>query len=75
MKNTKFNSKRYILAIDDLLELIKGAEKQLAAHRKAAQPSELMLDQYNELRSRYKEELSNLMIELNQEVQQLAANA
>jgi hypothetical protein len=75
MKNNKFNSKRYILAIDDLLELINGAERQLTAHQNTARPSELMINQYLELRTRYKIELSNLMAELNQEVQQLVAVA
>jgi hypothetical protein len=75
MKNNKFNSKRYILAIDDLLELIKGTEKQLSAHQNATQPSELILNQYLELRGRYKAELSNLMSELNQEVEQFTTMA
>jgi hypothetical protein len=75
MKNHKFNSKRYILAIDDLLELLKGVETQLVAHQNAAQPSQLMLNQYLELKTRYKLELDQLMAEFNQEVQQWAAVA
>jgi hypothetical protein len=75
MKSNKFNSKRYILAIDDLLALIKGAEQQFVAHQNAAQPSELMLHQYIELKTRYKIELDILMAELNQEVQQFVAVA
>jgi hypothetical protein len=75
MKNDKFNSKRYILAIDDLLELIKSAERQLVAHQNAAQPSELMIKQYLELKTRYKLDLDQLMAEFHQEVQQWAAVA
>ena len=70
MKNNKFNSKRYIKAIDDLLDLIKGAEVQIQAHRKAAPSSELMIQQYSELKNRYQKELQDLMNELQQDVKQ-----
>lgn len=70
MKNNKFNSKRYIKAIDDLLDLIKGAEVQLQAHRKVTPSSELIIHQYSELKNRYQKELQDLMNELQQDVQQ-----
>ena len=70
MKNNKFNSKRYIKAIDDLLDLIKGVDTQLQAHRKATPSSELMIQQYSELKNRYQKELQDLMNELQQDVQQ-----
>lgn len=70
MKNNKFNSKRYIKAIDDLLDLIQGADTQLQAHRKAIPSSELMIQQYSELKNRYQKELQDLMTELQQAVQQ-----
>ena len=70
MKNNKFNSKRYIKAIDDLLDLIKGAEVQIQVHRKATPSSELMIQQYSELKNRYQKELQDLMNELQQDVQQ-----
>ena len=70
MKNNKFNSKRYIKAIDDLLDLIKSAEVQLQAHRKVTPSSELMIVQYSELKNRYQKELQDLMNELQQDVQQ-----
>ncbi len=75
MKNNKFNSRRYILAIDDLLDLIKRADNQLLVHQKSAEPSELIINQYRELKLRYATELNQLMSELNQEVQHFAAVA
>jgi Skp family chaperone for outer membrane proteins len=70
MKSNKFNSKRYIKAIDDLLDLIKGVDTQIKAHRKANPSSELMIEQYSELKNRYQQELQELMSELQQAVQQ-----
>jgi hypothetical protein len=70
MKSNKFNSKRYIKAIDDLLDLIKGVDTQIKAHRKATPSSELMIEQYSELKNRYQQELQELMSELHQAVQQ-----
>jgi len=66
MKNSRFNSKRYIKAIDDLLELIKGENIKLQAHQNASQPSELMIMQYVDLRNHYQQELTDLIATLNQ---------
>ncbi len=43
---------------------------QLQAYRKAIPSSELMTQQYSELKNRYQKELHDLMTELQQVVQQ-----
>ena len=70
MKSNIFNSKRYIKAIDDLLDLIKGADSQIQAHRNAVPSSELMIQQYDELKNRYQKELEDIMSEFQEAVKQ-----
>ncbi len=53
---------RYImLAVGDILELIEKANKAIEHHKNTEHPSELMIKQYQELKSEYVSQLADLL--------------
>ncbi len=68
MKNNKYSDKRYvyyIIAIEDLEDLIAKADKQLKMHESAERVSQLMVSQFSEMKERYTQELKALLLEFS----------
>ena len=72
MKNNQYSDKRYvyyIIALEDLEDLIAKTDKQLKMHQNAERVSKLMIAQYTELKQRYTQELKAILLEFSEEVQ------
>lgn len=69
MKNNKYSDKRYvyyIIAIEDLENLIAKSDKQLKMHQSAERVSKLMVAQFSEMKERYTQELKALLLEFSE---------
>jgi hypothetical protein len=71
MKKSKYSDKKYvyyIIAIEDLEDLIAKTDKQLQMHRSAERVSNLMITQFTELKERYTQELKALLLEFSENI-------
>ncbi len=58
-----------MLAVGDLLELIDRANRMMQMEKKSQEPDELLLEQYQDLKNDYLQQLGNLLKDYDIQIQ------